>query len=175
MARRRSLTTITDLNDDCLMQIFQYLNYTDLRNVALSNANLRYSACQTYISNFNANMVIVCLTTEKPMAEHHYVSVKNFIRFDSIKATMLHLRCFGPATNLLVYTCTTRNETHYRMRCTALVEYIKIHWLAEMRSFTIRGLPSDSHDTFFNKVTLPTMWLTFGQFGRQCVIRKQAK
>lgn len=44
----KSTTKIIDLNDDCLVKIFEYLNIQNLLNVALANDWLRSAANDLY-------------------------------------------------------------------------------------------------------------------------------
>lgn len=93
-------TKIIDLNDDCLMKIFDHLDLSNLFNVAVSNEWLRTAArsvyrrkigpiCVTFDAiSYSHCSALVCKAPIQIGPETSIADVKMFLQF---------LRCFGPS------------------------------------------------------------------------------
>lgn len=82
--------SLTDLNDDCLEHIFQYLSLEDLLNIADTNKQLKPAAELAFERRFKSGKLILCKSTTTEIlinkTERVKVIVGNPYRL---------LRCFG--------------------------------------------------------------------------------
>lgn len=83
---------ITDLIDDCLEKIFEYLDLLSLFNVIVANANLRPAAVIVFKHKFSKN----CRIHIDPLAlDLIRKSFRHYILVNSLKTCLQYLRCLG--------------------------------------------------------------------------------
>lgn len=138
--RRMSLSTkITDLNDDCLIEIFAHLDFQSLLNVAFANEFLRPAARYTYKRKFGA--IEVNIERWESIYVSHYRKGLNSIAVAGFKPCLQYLRCFGSTIRSLCinynYFYTTRyNYVHRYINyyCAESLNLMKFH---DMPNITI--------------------------------------
>lgn len=96
--KKRTKIKITDLNDDCLMQIFGHLDLKSLFNVAIANEWLRPAAAMVYKKRFGNNEVQMSNSSNYYNRNHSFRAGKEentTIAVSGLKSCLLYLRCFG--------------------------------------------------------------------------------
>lgn len=95
-------TKITDVNNHCLEEIFQYLDLDDLFNIAVANKSLSTSAAAIYGRKFGHKPVNVCSIRHCPQCLYLF---GDYICVDSLQYSLAFLRCFGAYVPALVLFC----------------------------------------------------------------------
>lgn len=106
------LKRITDLNNDCLVEIFGYLDLQHLFNIAIANEWMRPAARDVYKRKFGLQPVQIfgCDDYSRPNEhsvatndhEIEYYPIKEMygrVYICGLKTCLLYLRCFGSSIN----------------------------------------------------------------------------
>lgn len=91
---------ITDVIDDCLLKIFDYLDSASLFNVAVANERLRPTASMIYKRKFGA-MEVKIKSNKSYWAHSVPFKVNDVIHVIDLKMTLQFLRCLGPSIDHL--------------------------------------------------------------------------
>lgn len=122
------ITKIIDLNDDCLVKIFEPLDLCSLFNVAIASEWLRPAARMAYKrSEFGAKHVEIdkcddfCKPNTRLRASINRTIFLSFkldeyckdIRTNGLKMALQYLRCFGPSITINNLLCTTDQRANH--------------------------------------------------------------
>lgn len=111
-------TQIIDLNDHCLMQIFDYLDLQNLFNITMASASLRPAALKLYKIKFGRKIIHLtqCDYTYRPEKLHAIkICVLNTIVYVyGLKTCLLYLRYFGSSINNLRMNFTFLKYERYQ-------------------------------------------------------------
>lgn len=91
-------TKITDLDDDCLRHIFEYIDLRALCNVAGSNERLRNAVRLVYVQRFTTKTVIIEIYNNfriKMFNTMSFTETVCWITIQDLKTCLQYLRCFG--------------------------------------------------------------------------------
>lgn len=145
-------TKIIDLNDDCLMKIFNRLDLKNLFNVAIANEWLRPAAADVYKQKFGSKSVIICrcddlrVTTRadtnksifnKPRAID---DCSNLVRLNGLKTCLQYLRCFGSSMSKLSMSYKESRSKRYQH----IHDYITKYCTDNLVAISFYGLPKSS-------------------------------
>lgn len=76
-------TTITNLNNDCMEAIFEYLGFNDLCNIAESSKQFYVAACEVYKRNYAKKTLVYnpprCFSIE--YYERYSINHDNYLEF----------------------------------------------------------------------------------------------
>lgn len=105
-------TKITDLNDDCLVKIFDGLDLRILFNVAIANEWLRPAVRIVYEHRFGTKNVHISLNKSN---SELLQDIDGHVFVSGLKMCLQYLRCFGPAmSNLYIsYDGCSNKECEY--------------------------------------------------------------
>lgn len=93
-------TKIIDLNDDCLVKIFEYLDIQNLFHVAIANKWLRPAATKAYKSRFGGQKIHLNHCGSCNALQTCYTNATIYVY--GLKACLLYLRCFGSTIKSLL-------------------------------------------------------------------------
>lgn len=100
---------IIDLNVECLVKIFDYLDLQSLFNVAVASEWLRSAAGEVHQRKFG--MKKVHINADKSNALENWL---NCVRIQGLQTSLQYLRCFGPSILSLTidYTASWSSQRH---------------------------------------------------------------
>lgn len=88
---------ITDLNDDCLMSIFEHLDLRNLINVAASIKCLRKAARSVYSIKFGGKIVAIDVSINSAVSGILApIQIEPWIKIHDFRTCLQYLRSFGP-------------------------------------------------------------------------------
>lgn len=149
-------TKITDLNEDCLVKIFGYLDIKHLLNVAIANIWLRPAAAEVYKTKFGKKVVhlrdFTCNHFQRTRGNAHTIFVYG------LKTCLLYLRCFGSSINNLCMDFVLLNGKYKPYE--HVHHYINTYCVKSLNEIKFLRMPKISVDQFvkpFEKVRCVTV------------------
>lgn len=157
-------TKIIDLNDDCLMKIFGYLDVQSVFNVAVANEWLRPAAGELYKRKFGRIMVQIegCEiirpnTRANARADSANTSFapkfnanKDCVTVRGLKTCLLYLRCLGPSIRHLAIDYS--GWTMSNRKCYDRVhQYMNEYCAESLTTFSFRSMQQDATIDHFQK------------------------
>lgn len=161
--RRRTMKTetkITDVNNDCLVRVFEYLSFDDLLSIAEANKRLRQAAGFVFARAFGTRAIYLNVTLSY---REGTVEVNDErISINDLKTSLQILRNFGPWIKKLElayapFTFPQRREEvdRYIMKyCAASLTDLELNALAENSFKDLRKPFSNVEKVRFNFGTL---------------------
>lgn len=123
-------TQITDVNDDCLEEIFKRLNLKSLLNISNSNKFLVHAARSVYRRRYSKYLVMMY-----PHPQQYPENVRQFeygINVYGLETCLQFLRCFGPSiTDLEVFCSMMSNK-----QCAIIDRYINNYCAERLTSLS---------------------------------------
>lgn len=150
-------TKITDLNDDCLVNIFGHLDLESLFNVAIANEWLRPAARIVYKKKFGGIMVLIneCDEVRPSYPNNRLINSKmnpwNEIYIIGFEQCLLYLRCFGPSITRLIINYNGSKSHRYNH----LHQYINDYCADSLTCLKFKYMPNVAAEQFrkvFNNV-----------------------
>lgn len=169
-------TKIIDLNDDCLVEIFNHLDLQNLFNVAVANEWLRPAAAMVYKRKFGAKMVEIYRIHPTRRITRASVRNKSPVRFAApkewkysidIRSPRLcfqYIRCFGPS---IAHLTIDYNESWSKLY-DYLHRYINEYCAESLTEFGFwlkTNYPIEQFVKPFVSVERVNIW--YGEFGEQ--------
>lgn len=180
-------TKIVDLNDDCLMKIFGYLDLQSLFSVAIANEWLRPAANDVYKRKFGTKLINICkcddyrpVTRAYGRGEHvaydhrvpiHLIDLQakpsqiHSFQICGLKTTLLYLRCFGSSIKDLkiCYNRSTSKRYGY------VHQYINDYCTESLVSLSFKQMTETMSIEQFQKnfVNVEEIDFLFSNFGDQ--------
>lgn len=97
---------LTELNNDCLEHIFQFLNVDDLLTIAHTNKQLKPAADLAFARKFYRKKV-----TTFCFGHRHWYGVKNPFEINDLKTALRLLRCFGHLISIITVHSSIRRTS----------------------------------------------------------------
>lgn len=123
---------ITDVNNDCLEKVFKYLEFKDLLNVAVSNAQLRGAAKLAFTAEYRLQSFHVVCTEPEEKILHR--------KIENLKMGLQALRCFGDQISHLEISCIMdayNIDIHFQR----LLGYVSEYCAASLTNITVNRCP----------------------------------
>lgn len=148
-------TQITDLNEKCLMKIFNHLDLKGLFNVAISNAYFRPAAGEMYKRKFgNMQVDIVGCGKVQPNTRAEvtpiFNDIKKLIIVHGLKAGLMYLRYFGPYITNLVIDYDSKSKSMSK-RFEYVHQYINDYCAESLVRFAFYYMPKNASVERFQK------------------------
>lgn len=139
---------ITDLNDDCLESIFNYLNFDDLLNVGRSNTRFLYAARVAFKRKFSDKVQIKLSRDDSiPFKDvQHEIQCQRLILVfgDFISSIRITVDCYFSPDSY-------RHNQEFVKMCERIIERIFRHSLRALVDIELIGFPKD----WLNKFSKP--------------------
>lgn len=112
-------TKITDLDDDCLMEISNHLNHLELYNVAVSNEFLREAARSIYKRKFATKRVRISCVRPYPLGSHYSDRCAPFVgicetthpfEIGDLQTSLRFIRLFGSSVETITIVWKKRTS-----------------------------------------------------------------
>lgn len=135
---------IIDLSDDCLRKIFEYLDFENLFNVAISNEWLRPAANDLVKRKYGNYPVRISGFDLHPIFTQNQMSYEctEIIDVIGLKSCLQYLRCFGSSiTKLSIQHIKCYNEWRTK-RCHHVYQHIKKYCNGSSLELTFIDMPN---------------------------------
>lgn len=136
--------TITDLNQDCLMEIFNYFDIRELFNVSITNTSLRFVARSIYIRKFRTKCVVIDIN------EIHIGTVARYahwITIHGLRTCLQFLRHFGSCIIKLQISYYQSDMAHSN-RYTHVDQYINTYCCETIINISYFQHPGFTKETY---------------------------
>lgn len=131
-----STTNITDMNDDCLEKIFEYLDPQSLFNVGVSNKYLNISANTVFKRKYGQKKVYIGSIFVSPLASLNFLDIVNHgIHIGGLEICLQFLRCFGRSIFRMKIAFYESNCK----RCAHIYQYINAYCAESLREIEFQG------------------------------------
>lgn len=127
---------IVDLNDFCLMKIFEYLDFQSLFNVIIANGHLRPAAIDVHQRKFSRNPVEVIAISNAESAVLNESDKK--IKINGLKPCLRYLRCLGSSVSDLTINYVGWVSQRYEY----VHQYVNKYCADSLVEITFRLMPS---------------------------------
>lgn len=138
---------LTDVNDDCLEEIFRNLSVQDLLAIADTHARFKSAAEHAFFRKFERKVIVNIFTTSHnlcvPIKHSARLDSGGYIRVSSLKDILRLLRCFGHLITELQF----RNEPKYSSK---ILEYANEYCSNSLLTFKWHKCMSDFKAPFTN-------------------------
>lgn len=133
---------IIDINDACLVKIFEYLDNQSLFNVAIAHDRLRPLAHEVYQQKFSYKKVHLTVNNSNGTLKNWL----NCVRVQGFRACLQYLRCFGSSIASLTidYSASDSQSTRYEH----IHRYINKYCVNNLFGIVFWHMPSISIDNF---------------------------
>lgn len=149
----KSTTKIIDLNDDCLVKIFNYLDLQNLFNAAVANEWLRPATHDVYKRKFGTKPVHICNITNDFLP----IEWLSTIVICDLKSCLQYIRCFGSSIKKLTISYNESKIKQYQY----VNQYINEYCHASLNEIELHNKPKNSIENFskpFINVRKITVW-----------------
>lgn len=130
-------TRIIDINTDCLEKIFEFLNFTDILNVAASNKQLHHAANFTFSRKYSKKKFIFGETrlSKNPLLQ----TGKSFVDINDLRTGLKFLRCFGILISEIVLYRFQEEISDFDLH---IIAYINEYCAESITSICVRNCSS---------------------------------
>lgn len=139
-------TKITDINDFCLIKIFEYLDLQSLLSVAIANEWLRPAAREVYKCKFNETTVLIEECENVHPKESFELEESYFITVRGLTMCLKYLRCFGPILSGL----SIRYDDSESKRYDYIHQYVNDFCADSLTDISFQKIPNTTIKQFQN-------------------------
>lgn len=145
-AKEERTTNILDLNDDCLLKIFENLNIEALFNVAIANKCLRLAAVKVCKQKTRGRRIVLCQIEDFCPIDIAIKQNDTACSVFGLRTWLLYLRCFGSSiSNLEIsYWCYFSKSKWYKY----VHRYVNAYCVHSLNDITFSHMPKVSINQF---------------------------
>lgn len=158
-------TKIIDLNDRCLVKIFEHLDLESLFNVAVANESLRLAAVEMYKQKFGAMTVEISDCHKESCELIELQQCSKLVKICGLKTCLQFLRCFGSSIDYLMLDHDESDSKRYQY----VYQYINSYCAESLIGIAYVSMPNISIEEHcqkaFSNVKKVEFW--FSDLGQQ--------